>query len=59
MPMKYIVEVQQNGRIVKTELVGSSSAAQSVAMDWRRKGCFVTVKTETNGSTPYGGGPIR
>jgi hypothetical protein len=57
--MDYIVEVQEHGKAVKSERVGSSSIAQSIANDWRRRGYYVTVKTDTGGSTPFGGPPIR
>ena len=57
--MAYVVEVQEHGSVVKAERVDSVSVAQSIANDWRRRGYFVVVKTDSGGSTPYGGPPLR
>lgn len=55
----YVIEVKEYGKVVKAERTASSSLAQSIADEWRRRGYFVDVKTDTNGSTPFGGPPIR
>lgn len=57
--MDYIVEVQEHGRVISIERVGSDAAAKLIADPWRRNGYHVVVKTETNGSTPLGGPPLR
>jgi hypothetical protein len=49
----YIVEVRQNGRVIKTERIGSSEAARSIANEWRARGYNVRVTDDHNASYPY------